>query len=68
VCVSSERKTLVQLLALYEQLHPNDPPLSMDEHLEALWGQIIADPKLHYLVGELDGKLVSSWRAVVMQT
>ena len=51
---------LPQLLALYEQLHPNDPRLPMDGRLEALWDQIVDDPRLLYFVGDLDGKLVAS--------
>jgi GNAT superfamily N-acetyltransferase len=61
LCVRSIREDeLVQLLALYEQLHPDDPSLPLDGHLEALWGQIVVDPRLQVFVGELDGGLVSS--------
>ena len=63
---SIREEELVQLLALYEQLHPNDPPLPVDEYVEALWGQIVGDPRLYYVVGELDGKLVSSCTLTVI--
>ena len=55
-----QRDELGQLLALYEQLHPHDPPLPMDGYLESLWDQIVDDPKLFCFVGELDGVLVAS--------
>jgi GNAT superfamily N-acetyltransferase len=54
------REELPQLLELYKHLHENDVPLRMDHRLELLWDDILSNPLLHYLVGEIDGKLVSS--------
>jgi GNAT superfamily N-acetyltransferase len=51
---------LGKLLDLYTHLHDNDAPLSMDRRLEDLWDEILTNPLLHYLVGEIDGELISS--------
>ena len=51
---------LPELLALYQHLNPDDRPLSIDRHLETHWENIYSNPLLHYLVGELDNKIVSS--------
>jgi GNAT superfamily N-acetyltransferase len=51
---------LPALLELYGHLHENDVPLRLDHQLEALWDGILVNPQLHYLVGEIDGKLISS--------
>jgi len=48
------------LLDLYEHLHVDDVPLERDRRLQELWAEILSDPHLHYLAGELDGELVSS--------
>jgi GNAT superfamily N-acetyltransferase len=57
---SIRREELFKLLELYKHLHADDPPLRMDHHLEKLWDEILTNSLLHYLVGELDGELVSS--------
>jgi GNAT superfamily N-acetyltransferase len=54
------REELPELLELYKHLHESDLPLVFDRRLEKLWDGICANPLLHYLVGELDGELVSS--------
>ena len=52
---------LVKLLELYIHLHEaGDAPLPPDDQLARLWNEIMDNPMLHYLVGEADGKLVSS--------
>jgi GNAT superfamily N-acetyltransferase len=52
---------LFALLDLYLHLHEDgDAPLPPRGHVEALWAAILDDPRLHYLVGEVDGALVSS--------
>jgi GNAT superfamily N-acetyltransferase len=51
---------LDSLLALYAYLHDRDDPLPPQPQLEAVWGDIMADPKLHYFVAEIEGLLVSS--------
>ena len=55
-----KKEELPKLLDLYNHLHEKgDAPLPPKEQLEALWDEIVANPMLHYFVGELDGKLVS---------
>jgi GNAT superfamily N-acetyltransferase len=51
---------LAGLLNLYCYLHPSDPEPAITANLEELWNRICADPNLHYLVGEIDGRLVST--------
>ncbi len=55
-----EKDELARLLALYEHLHVDDVPLNIDQRLKALWDEILNNPLLHYLVGELDGELISA--------
>lgn len=60
-CVRPIRKDeLAKLLDLYAHLHDNDAPLSMDRCLEDLWDEILTNPLLHYFVGKIDRKLISS--------
>jgi GNAT superfamily N-acetyltransferase len=51
---------LARLLELYKHLHTDDVLLKIDRRLKELWDEIWTNPRLHYLVGELDGELVSS--------
>ena len=55
-----EPHELPALLDLYRHLHAHDAPLPPDPILRQLWDEILGDPKLHYLVAELDGALVAS--------
>lgn len=40
-------------------MNEDDPKLLADGKVKALWDEILADSKQHYLVAEVDGKLVS---------
>jgi len=51
---------LNELLNLYKQLNPNDPDASRNESLNELWKSIYDDPNLHYIVVEVDNKIVAS--------
>ncbi len=51
---------LKALLELYQHMLESDVPPPADEILEPLWQRIQNDPGLHYLVAELDGRLVAS--------
>jgi GNAT superfamily N-acetyltransferase len=51
---------LPQLLALYQYLHPTDPELIIGPELELHWRNICADPKLHYFVAKVGGRLVAT--------
>lgn len=48
------------LLNLYKQLQPNDPDIYENKGLQDIWNSIYNDPNLHYIVVEVDGKIVSS--------
>ncbi|MCX7708536.1 MAG: GNAT family N-acetyltransferase [Clostridia bacterium] len=51
---------LRQLLELYKHFEHNDPELREGPELEKLWDEIYFNPDWHYIVYEVDGKLVSS--------
>jgi GNAT superfamily N-acetyltransferase len=51
---------LSALLELYRYLHEDDAKLVVNADLERLWQRILNDPQLHYLVADMDGKIVSS--------
>lgn len=62
-----EKEELPALLDLHEHLHEEgDAPLPPHRQLEALWDEIVGNPMLHYFVGELEGKLVSSCTLTVI--
>lgn len=49
------------------ELNGDDPEIPVDDKIKALWNEILADPEQHYLVAEVDGKLVSSCVLVVIK-
>ena len=53
------------LQELYLHLHETDK-LSLNDEIDSLWRSIIADKNYHILVGEIDGKIVSSVTLVVI--
>ncbi|MCX8131529.1 MAG: GNAT family N-acetyltransferase [Clostridia bacterium] len=55
------------LLELYRHLNKDDPELEINGALTALWEEILNDPNQHYLVLEVDGKLVSSCVLVIIK-
>lgn len=58
---------LQNLLALYRQLHTDDPPVEQDAYLNALWHDIYNDPNLHYLVIEDNEQIVCSCTLAVIK-
>jgi GNAT superfamily N-acetyltransferase len=48
------------LMELYRHLHEHDVAPPAGEELAALWEKICADPKLVYVVAEVEGRLVST--------
>jgi GNAT superfamily N-acetyltransferase len=62
----AEKSDLEGLLELYLHLHENEKPLITLE-LISLWDEIIQNPDYHLMVGEVDGKLVSSVTLVVVK-
>ncbi|HEX5126066.1 MAG TPA: GNAT family N-acetyltransferase [Rhodocyclaceae bacterium] len=51
---------LPRLLPLYRYLNPDDAELTITVELEQLWQSILANPQLHYLVAEVDERIVST--------
>ena len=49
---------LAAMLELLSHLHAQDEPLPAEPALQDVWQHILSDPKIHCLVGELDGQLV----------
>jgi GNAT superfamily N-acetyltransferase len=57
---------LPRLLALYQHLHVKDAPLPEAPILECVWRELLNDPKIHLLVGEVDGMLACSCILVIV--
>ena len=58
---------LDELLNLYKQLNSNDPDVTRNESLNELWKSIYDDPNLHYIVVEVDNKIVSSCNITIIK-
>src|SRR5262245_29560040 len=54
------------LLSLYRHLHPGDAELSISTDIEQLWQRILSDPQLHYLVADVDGRVVSTCNLTII--
>jgi ribosomal protein S18 acetylase RimI-like enzyme len=54
------------LQELYLHLHESEKH-SETQELKSLWNEIIADKDYHILIGEIEGKIVSSVTAVVIK-
>ncbi len=57
---------LPALLDLYRHLHADDPALPVTSDIEQLWQRILTDPSQHYLVAEVQGKIVASCVLVII--
>jgi GNAT superfamily N-acetyltransferase len=55
-----EKGELESLLRLYSHLHTSDPPLPVTTDIENLWASILSNPSLHYLVCDMQDRLVST--------
>ena len=62
-----QKDELRELLDLYKYLNKDDPDLAEDVKLKKLWQEIMEDPGQHYLVAEVDGKLVSTCVLIVIK-
>ena len=60
-----EAKDLEELLRLYTQLHGNEIP-ELDGSVQSVWDKILRDQNQRILVGEVDGKIVSSCVLVII--
>lgn len=58
---------LGELLDLYGQLHPDDPPVERNNGLEKTWDEIYNDSNQFYLVCEENGKIVSSCTLAIIK-
>jgi GNAT superfamily N-acetyltransferase len=58
---------LDELLALYAQLHAEDPIIERGEQLKQAWDEIYDDPGMLCLVLEEDGKIVSSCTLAIVK-
>ena len=54
------------LLELYGHLPAQDPPLPSAEEFDGFWDRALANPMLHYLVAEVDHRLVASCLLVIV--
>ncbi len=57
---------LKALLALYRHLHEADDPLPQDARVQAVWQELLANPRYRYLGGYVNGQLVSSCTLTVI--
>src|ERR1051325_10070117 len=57
---------LPALLALYRHLHVDAPGIVIDANVDRLWSEIFANPQLHYLVADVDDKIVSTCTLAVV--
>ncbi len=64
---SIQKHELSELLDLYRHLNEDDPVLVEDAELKKLWEEILEDPGQHYLVAEVDGKLVSACVMIIIK-
>ncbi len=58
---------LEELLQLYRQLHPDDPPVENDTKMKQVWDDIYNDKNQLYLVLEENGKIVSSCTLTIVK-
>lgn len=60
------RDELPQLLALYHHLNPIDGPLPADDVLQSIWDGILHDPRLYYIVADVDNQLVATCNLTIV--
>ena len=61
-----QKNDLGQLLALYEHLNPNDRALPPRPQVEAIWDELLANPRYRYFGGFVGEQLVSSCTLTVV--
>jgi len=54
------------LLGLHKHLFDTDDPLPDAGRLQQVWQEIIGDPKIHYLVADVENKIVAACILVVI--
>ncbi|WP_256875149.1 GNAT family N-acetyltransferase [Nostoc sp. C052] len=60
------RDELPQLLALYHHLNPIDAPLPAKDVLQSIWDAILHDPRLYYIVADVDNQLVATCNLTIV--
>lgn len=60
------RDELPQLLILYNHLNPVDAPLPADDVLQSIWDGILHDPRLYYIVADVDNQLVATCNLTIV--
>lgn len=61
----AEYEDLEGLLRLYTMLHDNPYP-DIDDRINEIWKSIVDDKKQNIIIGELDGKTVSSCTLIII--
>lgn len=61
----AREQDLPQLLELYLYLHETQAP-AVDDKVQKVWQEMLLDPKLYVLVGEEEGRLLSSCTLTVV--
>ena len=61
----ANQEDLKEILELYLYLHEKSIP-ELSEHLASTWNQIIQDENHHFIVNEVNGKIVSSCVCVII--
>jgi GNAT superfamily N-acetyltransferase len=57
---------LDELLALYSHLHRSDDPLPDESVIQAVWQELLANPRYKYFGGYLESELISSCTLTVI--
>ena len=57
---------LAELLSLYKHLHVADEPASSQARAEAVWRELLANPRIRYFGVAIDSQLVSSCNLTVV--
>ena len=57
---------LTGLLALYQFLNPDDPPLPVNDNLQRHWQDILDNEALHYVVAHVNGTLISTCNLTIV--
>jgi len=57
---------LSSLLDLYKHLNSDEPPLPEGDILNQVWNNFLTDPKIYCVVGEIEGRLVSSCTLIII--
>ena len=57
---------LSSLLDLYKYLHSDESPLPAEELLNQVWDSFLTDPKIHCVVGDVEGRLAASCTLVII--